>query len=1134
MTLVYDLFIDESGNDSTVLIRWHRENREEYRFEQTVKDISPEEAERLWLFPELQMSIGSKLFDFLDGKESYLNQILQKADQQGEFPVIRLFTCKRVADWPFELLAMNNNFLVPHNLHLIRCVQCKSPWRKKKNTTPNGYLLKILFMACSPNNLKLELAYEREEDAIFNITENLTVDMEVEDLGSLEGLRRQLELNHYDVIHLSGHTDMIDEKPYFIMEQETGCAQLVSPEELWGKALIENPPQVLFLSGNGATVSFARYMIEKFPVPVVLGWGRPVDDEQAIHAIKKFYQQLSKGETIFKAVQRVRHELIERFGMCSPSAWPLLRLYSSEPILPGQVTNGLSKQPKPGHKRHIFLKQSPSLVLKERFVGRRRQLQTSITALKQNSDKVGVLIIGPRGLGKSCLARKICERFPNHTLIIVKGNFNATTLGDALKDAFFQSQDNKGKMLLAQKRDMKKKMADLCCTSFKKKNYLLLLDDFEQNMENQDETRPNLLRPEAAELLSVLLYYLPFSGKITQVLITCRYQFNLPYDGIDLPTQRLEPIWVTSFLPHEQSKKARELKHIYNYPDPDMGKKLLAAGCGNPDLMEWINRIVGELPKAELPELLTAIENQKESFIADHVIGELANRRGKHLASFLSWFCIFRIPVSIEGVKLVGEQAGLEKWNDLLVQGMNLGLIEYHQPHKNYIVTPLLREKLLAQSDSNQLQQNHRAAFTFFSNHCVSIEEIEPRILEELIFHALSCGETETALRQGTRLVHYLRESLALQESKRIGEWIWAANAGEHRTEVDFILLSQLGNTLHDMGDHHTAISYFEQVLSFCKKQFGGKHPETASALNDLGAVWISVGKAQKAIDYLEEAISVRQYLHEEKYYQTAISYNYLGAAWKALGDHQKAIECFRQALKIDEAAFNCQHQNVAADLNSLGTAFYSLKDYPKAIAYFEQALDIWKKVHGQEHPQVAAAMNNLGSVYDATGEHQKAIDYYYQAMKIDEAVFGRQHPKVATRLNNLGMAWKALGNYQKAVEYFQEAFEINKTVLGERHEQTAVALNNLGSIWMGLGEHDKAINYFLQALAIDKARFRQPHSKVATRLFNLGMVYLDLQKKQEAKSYLEQAHSIFKQSMGSEDSDAQETQKWLDTCIQD
>ncbi|MFC2146757.1 hypothetical protein ACFLRT_05280, partial [Acidobacteriota bacterium] len=114
----------------------------------------------------------------------------------------------------------------------------------------------------------------------------------------------------------------------------------------------------------------------------------------------------------------------------------------------------------------VYLKQSDVKVLAEGFVGRRRQIQQSLWALKHDFDKVGVLLYGTGGLGKSCLAGKISERFTDHTLIIVHGRLNAITLQAALKDAFILARDEQGEGLLAAKIEMPEKLAKLCAASF--------------------------------------------------------------------------------------------------------------------------------------------------------------------------------------------------------------------------------------------------------------------------------------------------------------------------------------------------------------------------------------------------------------------------------------------------------------------------------------------------------------------------------------------------------------------------------------------------------------------------------------------------------------------------------------------
>jgi len=86
---------------------------------------------------------------------------------------------------------------------------------------------------------------------------------------------------------------------------------------------------------------------------------------------------------------------------------------------------------------------------------------------------------------------------------------------------------------------MADKLAKLCASSFKEKHYLLLFDDFEQNLEGAEKGQPEGLMPETAQLLYVLLHYLPFSGKKTQLLITSRYRFSLTDQDRDLVSERL-------------------------------------------------------------------------------------------------------------------------------------------------------------------------------------------------------------------------------------------------------------------------------------------------------------------------------------------------------------------------------------------------------------------------------------------------------------------------------------------------------------------------------------------------------------------------------------------------------------------
>jgi tetratricopeptide (TPR) repeat protein len=1113
--IAYKVTITRAKKEGEFHINWlDLETNEQDSFDQPVSDITSGEMEWLWKDRRNQPRIGNKLFQFLDGSNHLLQGALKKASNHGESLQIYLDTCSKTANWPFELLAENNSFLLPNRIHLIRGVP--NPGTAAV-IPPQNRSLNLLFMASSALDVQSELDFEKEEEAIFKITEPLAIDMEVEDSGSLRGLREKLKEQQFDIIHLSGHADIDKQgEPFFVMEDETGYRRDVTAGELWHRALIENPPRLLFISGcrtgeapEGPEGSFARRLVGDFGVPTVLGWGRPVSDDQATEAETMIYRELSRGQSVIDAVQRARFHLTDRFPSAQYPAWPLLRLFSNSMSLNAIVEKEQQWQPKVRRLRHVNLKNSRVMVLAEGFVGRRRQIQQSLHTLKQDMEKVGLLMLGTGGLGKSCLAGKIAERFKQHTLVIVHGRLDAITVKEALMDTFIQAQDENGGNILEQEKDVKEILEDLCRSCFKKRRYLILLDDFEQNLEGSEKGEPDQLRPEAAVLLEVLLHYLPGKGKITRIIITCRYSFSLTVQDHDLVKERLESVWLTGFMKAEQCKKENQLTNILKYPDLSIREQLLAAGCGNPRLMEWLDVLVGEMKAAEVPELLKALCNKKEDFIREHVIRELLQRGGDELERFLRWFAIFRKPVLEEGAKEVGEKAELTGWNQLLHRGMDLSLIEHDRARQSYQGTPLLRDELLNGLDN--LHACHEAAFAYYKYNCAGgpDDRFDPILVEEWVYHALGCGEEDIASRQGGKLVSHLKKGLAFLEARRVGLWVLEGKKQELSTEHDAFLLNAIANAIDDLGDHRKAIDYYQEGMTIWKDIYGEKHQDVATFLNNLGMVWKKLGDHRKAIDYYQEALTIWKDVHGEKHQGIVTYLNNLGSAWRELGEPRKAIDYYQEALTIWKDVHGEKHEDVATFLNNLGLAWRSLGEPRKAIDYYQEALTIWKDVHGEKHPLVASGLTNLGAVWSELGVHQKAIDYYREALTIDEAAFGREHPKVALDLNNLGAMWDDLGDHRKAIDHFQEALIIDEAVFGREHPDVARDLNNLGAAWDDLGDCRKAIDYYQEALAIDEAVFGRNHPKVSTRLNNLGSAWKKLGDCRKAIDYYQEALTI-------------------------
>ncbi len=1120
MATIYNINIEPLTKEDSFTVTWKNTETETVHSFENTPDVTLDEIQ--WQWSQRLLSTGQKLFRFLDGDNHYFQQALEYADQKGESLEIHLNNCKETDDWPFELLAKDNSFLLSRSVHLVRYISnCKA----SQIIPPINRPLKLLFMASSVRDIKPLLDFEKEEEAIFAITRQLPIDMDIEDTGSPAGLRKKLEKEKYDVVHLSGHAGISDNGiPFFVMEGETGQRLIVYPEELGNEVFFKNPPRLLFLSGSRTgdvagtpEGSFARRLVKNSNIPAVLGWGRSVRDDQSIVAGQMLYQQLSGGKTILEAVQRARYQLIKNFPDNEKPAWPHLRLYSSDVPLSTIVKINQNMCPTPMTVTHAHLRNSQVKVLAEGFVGRRRQIQASLNTLTKDGDKIGVLLLGTGGLGKSCLAGKLSERLADHTLIIVHGGLNTVSLQNALIDAFIVSQDKTGRQVLSRKINMADKLTQLCHSSFKEKKYLLILDDFECNLEGAEKGQPESMLPESAQLLKTLFTYLPSAGKMTQMIITSRFEFTLRQQDRELVTERLQKIRLISFTKAEQLKKVRGLKALLNYPHPSLAWQLLAAGKNNPLLMDWLNVLAGRMTNSEIPEILHAVKGKQEEFIQNLVLRQLLQHSRAELEHLLCRLSIFRIPVLLEGVKQVAEKAGISNWRQFLEQGIALSLIEHDQSGNKYQVTPLLREELL--SGLKDISTVHEIAFEYYKEKTDIRDSVEPTLMEEWIFHGLGCGKEEEVSAIGGWLVDYLQEQLSYQEAQRIGKWILNEKKRALSTESDAFLLNSLASVVKEMGYCHQAIKYLKKARSITRNVFEETHPKVATVINNIGAVWEDLLEYDKALDEYQKALAILQKNYPEKHATVATTLGNIGKIFLYQGEYKKSRSYFEKALEMDKALYgDVLHPDLSRDLNNLGTLLREMGELEKAGDCLKQAIAIDRALYREEHPQVAATLNNLGTIWEKEGKFKKAIECFHQAMIINKNFLGELHPKMPITLTNLGTACMEAEDHLEGPKYLKQALSINKALYGDMNLYVADNLGRLGEAAIILRHPREAIDYFEQAISIHRDLHGVIRSECVAYITDLGTAWGLLKNHSKTVEYYRQALSIACEVYGEED----------------
>lgn len=654
--------------------------------------IKKAESDYYTILHEDYDKIGQTLYNWLDGSDRNLQQAIDEDGDSGI--VLAIATTEGLAHLPWEVLHNGDEFLVEHIPPII-------PIRWRNNNSKQLILdeqkknraLNVLFMATSPFGIEPVLEFEAEEGRILEATKRIPLSLTVEESGCLEelgNLVKQKDKEHFDVFHLTGHATEKDEKPCFITETELGEAEYSSAEDI-AKKLQPRLPKIIFLSGcrtgyskKNTVPAMAETLLIK-GATAVLSWGDKVRDSDAIRAAQTLYNSLSAGDTLAEAVALIYQELID----IKARDWHLLRLYIAKKLPSALVTPGLKPVPRLSVAPEFLDSEGKVRVAtRETFIGRRRQLQNCLRSLKTSSEKIGVLIHGIGGLGKSTIAARLCDRLSEHEKIVWWRQIDESSLVNKLADKLKTSEQRTA--LRAGTEELKYRLK----SAFSDLNSLVLVfDDFEWNLEPRDGRY--LLKSSVASVLNALVWAIKNQNNITyhHIIITCRYDFE---------SDLLKNFYKQPLEGLRKADLQKKLKQLDAFNSDSLDKKLLERALqladGNPRLLEWLNDdvLLKEDTDSQLSKFEASSEGWKEKIIW---VKEDAPKLkiDQSIEKVVSRCLVFEIPVPISALEAVCES--ISDYKKGLSRAIELGLIEVspevEESNRHYRVSRILPHIIL-------------------------------------------------------------------------------------------------------------------------------------------------------------------------------------------------------------------------------------------------------------------------------------------------------------------------------------------------------------------------------------------------------------------------------------------------------
>ncbi|GGN59672.1 hypothetical protein GCM10010112_15020 [Actinoplanes lobatus] len=668
------------------------------------------------------VGLGRELFAWLDGGGEMLSVRLERATAPLVFEV-RAPQSPSAAGWavlraPWEVLADQGGFLAADGLRRFEVV--------RRLGTPvaapplDDLRLGLMFMASAPRG-QHELDFEAEESAILTAVGDTRVDLVVDDTGDPEQLGlRWADLGGLPVLHLSCHgvnnwqtTPDGPRVPVLMMENEVGDGQAVTAADLIRR--LSPMPRLMVVSacltataadevghlpggpdhrspgapdsGGAAQGEVAHSLstsLVRAGVPAVIGWDGSVTDGAATLFSQHLYKQLGLRQELAAAVGDARRQLMACEHPRLRADWHLARIWLGPPGGGPAVGGKRRRQLMPalhGTKTFLDLKRRHvPVATAEMFVGRRQEMQHVLRVLR-GGERAGVLLHGQGRLGKSSLAARLADRFTDHAVAVVFGDYTAMGVLDAIAAAV---EDNPAARSLIEKRRAEVRdqpealrwvLVDLlsgpCDQSGDgQRPLLLIIDDLEQILDSRPDGPHQLVAGHAPVLAAVLAAFVPGRGD-SRLVMTSRFTFTL-----DELQERLEPVQLAPLSPVAQQKLAVRHQAVpterLRESRAGLAARAVAVSGGNPGLQDLVALRLVYSPQVDQDRAERAVADMESylkrgdlpadadirAFVENLALDALIEQAGDAHIALLRALTLFEMPIPTAVTDVLSTRTG--------------------------------------------------------------------------------------------------------------------------------------------------------------------------------------------------------------------------------------------------------------------------------------------------------------------------------------------------------------------------------------------------------------------------------------------------------------------------------------------
>ena len=329
---------------------------------------------------------------------------------------------------------------------------------------------------------------------------------------------------------------------------------------------------------------------------------------------------------------------------------------------------------------------------------------------------------------------------------------------------------------------------------------------------------------------------------------------------------------------------------------------------------------------------------------------------------------------------------------------------------------------------------------------------------------------------------------------------ISALTAGHPETEAP--VRTAVGQTYHSLGQFDLAVEQLRLALEIRRRELGAEHPDTLSAMRDLGGVLGNLGRMDEAISILRQSLTAQRRILGYTHRDTVSTCNTL--AWFLYGDGQtaEAEPLFREALDGFRINDGPEAPSTFKEMSNLAAVLIAQDKLAEAEPLAIQGAAGLTRMLGARHPDTLYAMSIRAWYLLSVGRLAEVEPLFRGVVQDATEVLGADHPHRLYWLGSLAWCLLKRGQLDEAERLFTEALTTQRRVLPDGHAYTFESSEGLARTLIARGRFDEAERLAADSYHTALARYGPAHSITTDAAAVLADLYDALDDPQQAAEW--------------------------------